>query len=147
MSSEMRPLVIVAACIVSKGHVLITKRKSRLSRGEWELPGGKVNLGEKLEDALCREIWEELHWNVTPVDLAHAQVNTYDDNGDDCLVLYYRCLPAYGCEYPYKPGSLSVSLWIGHTSVLRDLFCLPGTVEAIKKVLGEFGDKLKGEIR
>lgn len=130
----MSTYVVVAACIVSGGHVLLTQRDSKLNRGEWELPGGKANLGESLEDALRREIKEELGWNVTPVRLVHTQINTYDDDGEDYLVLYYECLPEREHEWPiHRP----FSLWVDYTAQLHGLFCLPGTAEAIARVLGE----------
>jgi len=132
MSSEMRPYVVVAACIVSECHVLITHRDNKLNRGVWELPGGRVNLGEKLEDALRREIREELQWDVTPMQLVHAQVNTYDDDGEDYLVLYYACSVEQEHQFPiHRP----FSRWIGGVTDLEGLFCLPGTKEAIERVL------------
>ena len=135
MSSEMRPHIVVAACIVSEGYVLLTKRDKHLKRGEWELPGGQVHLGERLEDALMREIEEELGWLIVPTRLVHAQVNTYSDTGEDYLVLYYECLSSQGNEFPLLPRV--ESRWIGHTAALEGLFCLPGTKEAMSKALKE----------
>jgi len=133
MSSEIKPVVVVAACIVSKGYVLLTKRDENLQRGEWELPGGKVRLGEALEDALVREIKEELGWKVTPIRLLHARINTYADTGEDYLVLYYECLTTHDKVFPALPSW--ESKWIGHIAVLEHLFCLPGTREAMSKIL------------
>ena len=57
-------LVVVAAAIQSKGKTLISQRPpKKLMAGMWEFPGGKVEIGERLEQALVREIREEL--NVT----------------------------------------------------------------------------------
>ena len=133
MSSEIRPCVVVAACIVSKGYVLLTKRDSNLQRGEWETPGGKVRLGEPLKNALVREIKEELNWIVVPIRLLHAQINTYADTGEDYLVLYYECTTSYGKVFPVLPSV--ESKWIGHINGLEHLFCLPGTEEAMSKIL------------
>jgi len=135
MSSEIRPCVVAAACIVSSGYVLLIHRANSFNRGEWELPGGRVRLGERLEEALIREIGEELDWLIVPIRLVHAQVNIYDDTGEDYLVLYYECLTTYNRTFPELPAVKS--RWIGHTAALRDLFCLPGTEEAVRKVLNE----------
>ena len=52
---------VVAAVIREGKRVLIDKRKaSGLLGGLWEFPGGKVDEGETLEQAVVREIWEEL---------------------------------------------------------------------------------------
>jgi 8-oxo-dGTP diphosphatase len=68
-----RPIVIVAACALldRKGAVLIAKRpEGRPLAGLWELPGGKVEAGEEPEEALVREIHEELGIDVAKSDLA-----------------------------------------------------------------------------
>lgn len=55
------PTRVVAALIERAGTVLIAKRPLHKPRGGfWELPGGKVEPGETDEDALIREIAEEL---------------------------------------------------------------------------------------
>ena len=59
---ERTPLFIVTAAIIRKGSkVLITRRPAKgLLGGMWEYPGGKVEDGENLQQALIREIREEL---------------------------------------------------------------------------------------
>ncbi|MGH6785774.1 MAG: (deoxy)nucleoside triphosphate pyrophosphohydrolase [Novosphingobium sp.] len=52
--------VVAAALIGSDGAVLLQKRSTGAHAGLWEFPGGKVEPHEAPEDALCREIAEEL---------------------------------------------------------------------------------------
>lgn len=65
---EKRPVphvTVTAAIIHRDGHILIARRPSSgLLGGMWEFPGGKVETGEALPDALRREIQEELGVNV-----------------------------------------------------------------------------------
>ena len=54
------PIVAVAAVIFVEEAVLLARRKQEPGRGLWSLPGGMVELGETLPDALKRELWEEV---------------------------------------------------------------------------------------
>jgi 8-oxo-dGTP diphosphatase len=62
-------VIVVAAVIEQNGRFLVTRRPHGTHlAGCWEFPGGKVQDGETLEDALRREIAEELNASIT--DLA-----------------------------------------------------------------------------
>ena len=64
----MSGLHVVAAAIVRDGRVLCARRPlDKRQGGKWELPGGKVEPGESEQDALVREIVEELLCTVRPV--------------------------------------------------------------------------------
>ncbi|MGB9705536.1 MAG: NUDIX hydrolase [Pyrobaculum sp.] len=54
-----RPAVAVAAVAVKNGEVVLVKRKYPPNPGKWSLPGGRVELGERLEEAVLRELREE----------------------------------------------------------------------------------------
>ncbi|MCK5697053.1 MAG: Nudix family hydrolase [Gammaproteobacteria bacterium] len=63
LNTEHEPLVthVAVAVILNKGRVLISKRGKNVHQGGlWEFPGGKVELGETCQQALLREIKEEL---------------------------------------------------------------------------------------
>jgi len=75
--SEKKPIphLIVVAAVIHKGiQVLIARRPSKgLLGGLWEFPGGKVEAGESMQEALMREIKEELGTEI----LVHKQLGTY----------------------------------------------------------------------
>ena len=58
---KQTPVKVVAAVIEKDGRVLIAKRRQgdKLA-GKWEFPGGKIDPGETAEEALKRELHEEL---------------------------------------------------------------------------------------
>jgi len=58
------PVVGVGGVVVKDGKALIVKRGHEPRKGEWSLPGGRVELGETLIDAVRREIKEETGLDV-----------------------------------------------------------------------------------
>jgi 8-oxo-dGTP diphosphatase len=59
-------VVVVAAVVERDGHFLVTRRlQGTHLAGYWEFPGGKVHDGETHEDALARELSEELHSGIS----------------------------------------------------------------------------------
>src|SRR5664280_1060422 len=54
-----QPIVGVGAVIVDDHRVLLVRRASEPLKGEWSVPGGMLELGEKLRDGVCRETLAE----------------------------------------------------------------------------------------
>src|SRR5208282_961985 len=65
-----RPYLAVSAAIFRDGKVLIVRRARPPAHGLYTLPGGGVELGETLEEAVVREVREETALAVEPVALA-----------------------------------------------------------------------------
>jgi 8-oxo-dGTP diphosphatase len=88
--------VVAVALIDADGRVLVQQRPAgKMFEGLWEFPGGKVEPGETPEDALVRELEEELAISVPcgclfPATFASAPL--HDQAGDRHLVLLlYTC--------------------------------------------------------
>ncbi len=62
-----RPMVGVGAIIVEGDRVLLVERGQEPQKGRWSLPGGLVEVGESLKDAVRREVREETGLEVEPV--------------------------------------------------------------------------------
>jgi ADP-ribose pyrophosphatase YjhB (NUDIX family) len=77
-----RPYLAVSAAIFRDGRVLIVRRARPPAHGLYTLPGGGVELGETLEEAVAREVREETALDVEPVGLAgYRQAITRDAAG------------------------------------------------------------------
>ncbi len=64
-----RPVVGVGAVVIHEGRVLLVQRGREPLRGYWSIPGGAVETGETLIDALRREVLEETGLTVDPLFL------------------------------------------------------------------------------
>ena len=60
----MKVINVVAAIIKKEDKVFITQRGHGEFKGVWEFPGGKIEVGETPEEALIREIREELKFEI-----------------------------------------------------------------------------------
>lgn len=65
----MRQIEVVAAIIVKDHKVFATQRGYGECKDFWEFPGGKIDAGETPEEALCREIKEELDTEIVVGEL------------------------------------------------------------------------------
>ncbi len=84
------PFVGVGALIHRGGKILLIKRRFEPNKGRWSLPGGLVEKGEKVEEAVLREVREELGIGVTLEGLMGiANEIIQDENG---LVKYHYVL-------------------------------------------------------
>lgn len=84
----------VAAIIKdSRNRVLLTKRAFEPGKGMLDLPGGFVDPLESAEEALKREILEELHLTITTCSYLGSFPNTYLYGG----VVYFTCDLVYKC--------------------------------------------------
>jgi ADP-ribose pyrophosphatase YjhB (NUDIX family) len=93
------PVVGVGAVVVRDGKALIVKRAHDPRKGEWSLPGGRVELGESLEDATRREIKEETGLDVEVGPLVEAFDRVHRLGGRiryHFVILDYLCVPRGG---------------------------------------------------
>lgn len=79
LSLPKHPVLGVAAVIWNdRGEVLLIRRTKEPRKGQWSLPGGKVEFGESIEDALRREIREETGLEIALLGLAGVAETVLD---------------------------------------------------------------------
>lgn len=90
------PIIGVGAVIVQAGRVLLVRRDTEPLRGEWSVPGGMLELGEKLRDGVRREVLEE-----TGIEVETGEVlEVFDSIFTDALgrTQYHYVLVDYLCK-------------------------------------------------
>ncbi len=119
--------VAVGVLIAANGDFLLTSRPDgKVYAGYWEFPGGKLEAGESVEQALRRELHEELGitigaaqpWKVEIVDYPHARVRLHfckvfawqgEFQMREQQAMAWQTLPV--AVAPVLPGTLPVLRW------------------------------------
>ena len=90
----MKTIEVVEAMIQVEDMILVVQRKEdekAYKSLKWEFPGGKVEEGERPEDAVIREVKEELQLDINPVAPVGRVVYEYPDSTVD-LTLFHCAL-------------------------------------------------------
>lgn len=95
-----RPIVGVGAIVLEGDRVLLVKRAHEPLKGEWSLPGGAVDVGETLDEAIRREVREEtcLDIEVGPIVDVLDRIR-YDPDGRvkfHYVLVDFLCRPLSG---------------------------------------------------
>lgn len=133
MSGERVPVDVAVGVLIERdasgaeGRFLLTSRPpGKVYAGYWEFPGGKLEAGETVDQALRRELFEELGitigatlpWKIETFDYPHALVRlhfckVYDWSGDfemrEGQTMAWQTLPVD--VTPVLPGTVPVLRW------------------------------------
>ena len=94
------PIIGVGAVIVEGGRALLVRRATEPLRGEWSVPGGMLELGEKLRDGVRREALEETGVTVEPGEVLDVFDSIFTDGLGKTQYHYvlvdYLCRPISG---------------------------------------------------
>jgi len=126
------PILAVSAAIFRDGKVLIVRRARPPARGIYTLPGGGVEVGETLLEAVVREVREETELVIEPVALAgYREAITRDRNGR--IERHFVILPFVArwiAGEPRLSGELAEAAW-RDTSEIASLNTTAGLDEII----------------
>jgi 8-oxo-dGTP diphosphatase len=111
------PLLVVAAALIDGQQRLLLQRRAQVAEhgGLWEFPGGKMEAGETPEQALARELDEELAIRVETDHLIPFGFNTaLGSSGRPLILLLYTCRQWDGDPHPL-PGWGAA--WFAHDMI------------------------------
>lgn len=74
-----RPIIGVGAVIVNGDRALLVRRATEPLKGEWSVPGGVLELGEKLRDGACREALEETGLQIEASEVLDVFDSIFND--------------------------------------------------------------------
>lgn len=100
-----QPLLGVGAVIIKNGKILLVKRRFEPKANYWTLPGGLVELGEEVRQALIREIREECGIEIEPAKI--IDVIDFIEYDAEARVKFHYILIDF--EAVYKGGEITPS--------------------------------------
>jgi 8-oxo-dGTP diphosphatase len=118
-SYPARPILAVSAAIFRDGKVLIVQRARPPARGVYTLPGGGVEVGETLVEAVLREVREETALTIAPVALAGYREAIVHD-GDGRVERHFVILPfaaRWIAGEPVLNDELTEAMWLDPAAI------------------------------
>jgi ADP-ribose pyrophosphatase YjhB (NUDIX family) len=91
----LAPLVGVGAVIVHEDRVLLVQRGREPMKGRWTIPGGLIEVGEMLHEAVVRETREETGLDIEPMELIELLDRIHREEG---RVRYHYVIADYLCR-------------------------------------------------
>ena len=129
------PVAAVGGLILNDSKELLLVRRARdPGKGKWGLPGGFVDRGETVEEALIREVAEETTLQVSRVELLVTFPNEYNYHGvvSPVIDLFYLCEVETPAEIKLAADELDSFLWTVPRDEHLDEMAFPSNRRAIE---------------
>lgn len=127
----MKTVRVAAAVICDNNRIFATARGYGAFKGKWEFPGGKIEMGETSQEALKREIMEELATEIMVGELIDTIEYDYPD--------FHLTMECFWCEV--VNGELELKEYEAARWLMREelynVEWLPADVRLIEKIKGK----------
>jgi 8-oxo-dGTP diphosphatase len=136
-----RPVIAVGAFVFKDGQVLLVRRGKMPGRGKWSIPGGAVELGETLRDAVAREVREETGVDIEVGPLALILEPVVRDENEK--IQFHYVIVDFSARWlagePHGETDVLEARWAKFAE-LDDLETTPGLAVAAKRAWETAGD-------
>ena len=129
------PVCAVGAIVFRGDSVLLIQRGKPPAQGKWSIPGGAVRLGETLENAVTRELREEVEMDVKPLWIGKVVDRIYSDSEGN--IAYHYVIVDYVCEARAgqpQAGSDASDAGFFEVEKLDGMDMTEGTAQVIREV-------------
>lgn len=127
MPVEALPVITVGAVVVKNGSLLMVRRKNHPGKGLWSIPGGRLELGEYLTDAVAREVKEETGLDVEVKGL----LGIFELPGDPHYVILDHIAGHSGDDEPVPGDDAADARWVPIDEIAK-LECTPQLLEKLR---------------
>lgn len=129
----MKKINVVGAIIKRGNDILIAQRKKGDLAGLWEFPGGKIEVGETPEQALIREMKEEMEVNI--------QVNEYITTAKYDYPTFSLHMDCFLCSLTDEISNLNdhtAIQWIPISSDINSIKWVPADIQVFEAIQAKF---------
>lgn len=119
----------VYAIVIEDGQILLVRHRRS---GQYVFPGGGIEIGEQIEEALRRELLEEAGIQIEILSFLHFKEHFFyfdpQDQGYHSLMFFYKAQPVHRIKGDYKnrpKNDTEEALWIDLSDLKREDFYTP----------------------
>lgn len=130
----MKTINVVAAIIKKDDQIMIAQRIKGEFEGQWEFPGGKIEFGETPQEALKRELIEEMELSINVGDYLITAEYDYST--------FHLSMQCFMCSLENEEIILhdhSAIKWISLDEDIKNITWVPADVQVIEAVQRRYG--------
>lgn len=116
------PKIGVSAIVMRDGKVLVGKRRGAHGPGTWSFPGGHLEFGEELEDAVRRETLEEAGIKIKNLRFAAVTNDIHETERKHYITVFFACDYDSGQVNVMEPETCEEWRWAEWTKLPEPLF-------------------------
>ena len=136
--------IIASSCIVNNNKILMVQENKADIKGLWDLPGGKVKIGEDIKQAVVRETLEETGYNIKLNSILLIQ--NYVTNKGVLLIIYFNADLLDFKQKEFRKDEISSVKWLS----LEEIESIPKNKirggDGIRKIIYNIRNKIEYSI-